>query len=76
MTGTWHGHLGITRHVAPKQAQIESEYFLALTGDGPPLFNLIGQRSVFPGRWSYQIEQVVGKRCLDNNDLAKASFKK
>jgi hypothetical protein len=43
MLGTQHGHLGITRHVVPEQAQFESEYFLALTEDGPPLFNLIGQ---------------------------------
>jgi hypothetical protein len=33
-------------------------------------------RSVFPGRWSYQIEQVVRKQFLKDNDLAKASFKK
>jgi hypothetical protein len=43
MLGTKHGHLGITIHVAPEQAQFESEYFLALTEDSPPLFNLIGQ---------------------------------
>jgi hypothetical protein len=43
MLGTQHGHLGITKHVAPEQAQFEPEYFLALTEDGLPLFNLIGQ---------------------------------
>jgi hypothetical protein len=43
MLGTQHGHLGITRHVVPEQARFEPEYFLALTEDGPPLFNLIGQ---------------------------------
>ncbi len=43
MLGTQHGHLDITRHVAPDQARFEPEYFLALTEDGPPLFDLIGQ---------------------------------
>ncbi len=43
MLGTQHGHLDITRHIAPDQAQFEPGYFLALTEDGPPLFNLIGQ---------------------------------
>ncbi len=43
MLGIQHGHLGITRHVAPEQAQFEPEYFLALTENGPPLFNLISQ---------------------------------
>jgi hypothetical protein len=43
MLDTQHGHLDITRHVAPNQAQFEPEYFLPLTEDGPPLFNLIGQ---------------------------------
>ncbi len=43
MLGTQHGHLDITRHVAPDQAQFEPAYFLALTEDGQPLFNFIGQ---------------------------------
>jgi hypothetical protein len=74
MLGTQHGHLGITRHVAPKQAQFESEYFLALTEDSPPLFNLIGQ--CFQDVGLNELNKVVGKQCLDNNDLAKTSFKK
>jgi hypothetical protein len=43
MLGIKHGHLDITRHIAPDQARFEPEYFLALTEGGPPLFNLIGQ---------------------------------
>ncbi len=74
MLGTQHGHLGITRHVMPEQARFESEYFLALTGDGPPLFNLIGQ--CFQDVGYTESNKVVRKRCLDNNDLAKAGFKK
>ncbi len=74
MLGTQHSHLGITRHVTHEQARFESEYFLALTEDGPPLFNLIGQ--CFQDVGLTKLNKVVGKRCLDNNDLAKASFKK
>ncbi len=74
MLGTQHGHLGITRHVAPKQARFEPEYFLALTEDGPPLFNLIGQ--CFQDVDLTELNKVVGKQCLDDNDLAKAIFKK
>ncbi len=74
MLGTQHGHLGITRHVAPEQARFESEYFLALTVGCPPLFNLIGQ--CFQDVGLTKLNKVVGKRCLRNNDLAKASFKK
>ena len=74
MLGTQHGHLGITRHVAPEQAQFEPQYFLALTEGGPPLFNLIGQ--CFQDIGLTKLNKVVGKRCLNNNDLAKASFKK
>ncbi len=74
MLGTQHGHLGITRHVLPEQARFESEYFLALTEDGPPLFNLIGQ--CFQNVGIAKSNKVIGKRWLDNNDLAKASFKK
>jgi hypothetical protein len=74
MLGTQHGHLGITRQIAPKQAQFEPKYFLALTEDGPPLFNLIGQcfQDVSLSKWN----KVFGMQCLDDNDLAKASFKK
>jgi hypothetical protein len=74
MLGTQHGHLDINRHIAPNQAQFEPEYFLALTGDGPPLFNLIGQcfQDVGLTKWN----KFIGKRCLDDNDLAKANFKK
>jgi hypothetical protein len=32
-----------TRHIKPDQARFEPKYFLALTEDGPPLFNRIGQ---------------------------------
>jgi hypothetical protein len=74
MLGIQHGHLDITRHVPPDKAQFVPEYFLALTEDGPPLFNLIGQclQDISLTKWN----KVVGKQCLDNNDLAKASFKK
>jgi hypothetical protein len=74
MLGTQHGHLDITRHVAPEQARLEPEYFLSLTEEGPPLFNLIGQcfQDVGLTKWN----KVIGKRCLEDNDLAKASFKK
>jgi hypothetical protein len=74
MLGTLHGHLGITRHVAPEQAQFEPKYFLDLTEDGPPLFNLIGQ--CFQDVGLTESNKVVRKQCLDDNDLAKASFKK
>ncbi len=74
MLGSQHGHLGITRHIAPKQARFKPEYFLALTEDGLPLFNLIGQ--CFQDVSLTKLNKVIGKRCLDNNDLAKASFKK
>ncbi len=74
MLGTQHGHMDITRHVAPNQAGSEPEYFLALTEDGPPLFNLIGQ--CFQDVSLTKLNKVVGKRCLNNNDLVKASFKK
>ncbi len=74
MLGIKHGHLDITRYVAPDQAQFEPEYFLTLTEGGPPLFNLIGQcfQDVSLTKWN----KVVRKRCLNNNYLAKASFKK
>ncbi len=64
----------ITRHIAPDQTWFEPEYFLALTEDGPPLFNLIGQcfQDVSLTEW----KKVFEKQCLDNSDLAKASFKK
>ncbi len=63
-----------TRHIAPNQAWFEPEYFLALTEDGPSLFNLIGQcfQDVSLTKWN----KVIGRQCLDDNDLAKASFKK
>jgi hypothetical protein len=73
MLGTQHGHLDITRHLAPDQAQFEPEYFLALTEDSPPLFNLIGQCFQEVGLTKYN--NVVGKRCLDNSDFGKASLK-
>jgi hypothetical protein len=74
MLGIQHGHLYITRLVVPDQARFEPEYFLALMEDGQPLFNLIGQcfQNVSLTKWN----KVIGKQCLDNNDLAKASFKK
>ncbi len=74
MLGTQHVHLGITRHVAPKQARFESEHFLALTEDGQPLFNLIGQ--CFQNIGLTKLNKVARKQCLNNNDLAKASFEK
>jgi hypothetical protein len=63
-----------TRHTAPDQAWFEPKYFLALTEDGPPLFNLIGQ--CFQDSSLTEWNKVVGKQCLNDNDLAKASFKK
>jgi hypothetical protein len=73
MLDTQHGHLDITRHVAPNQARFEPEYFLALMEDSPPLFNLIGQcfQEVGLTEWN----NVVGKQCLDNSDFAKGSLK-
>ncbi len=49
-----------TRHAAPDQAQFEPEYFLALTEDCLPLFNLIGQcfQDVSLTEWN----KVIGKR--------------
>ncbi len=63
-----------TRHIAPNQAQFEPEYFLGLMEDGLPLFNHIGQcfQDISLTQWN----KVIGKQCLDNNDLAKASFNK
>jgi len=63
-----------TTHIEPDLARFEPEYFLALTKDGPPLFNRIGQcfQDVSLSKWN----KVVGKQCLNYNDLAKASFKK
>ncbi len=74
MFGTQHGHLGITRHVVPEQVQFEPEYFLTLTEDGPPLLNLTGQcfQDIGLTKWN----KVVAKRCLEDNDLVKASFKR
>jgi hypothetical protein len=59
MLGTQHGHLDFTRHIALDQAQFEPEYFLALTEDGSPLFNFIGQffQDVGLTKWN----KVVGK---------------
>jgi hypothetical protein len=63
-----------TRQVTPDQARFEQEYFLALTEDGSPLFNRIGQcfQDVSLIEWN----KVLKERYLDNNYLAKASFKK
>jgi hypothetical protein len=74
MLGTQYGHLGIIRHVTPEQARFEPEYFLALTEDSPSLFNLAGQ--CFQDFSLTQSNKVIAKRCLDDNDLAKGSFKK
>jgi hypothetical protein len=73
MFGTQHGHLDITRHVAPDQAQFEPGYFITLTEDGPTLFNLIGQcfQDVGLGKWN----NVVKKQCPNDTNLAKANFK-
>ncbi len=68
MLGIKHGHLDITRHIAPDQAPFEPKYFLALTEGGPPLFNLIGQcfQDVSLTEWN----KVVRKRCFNDNYLA------
>jgi hypothetical protein len=73
MISTQHGHLDITRHVAPDQAQFEPGYFIALTEDGSTLFNLIGQcfQDVGLTKWN----NVVRKQCPNDTDLAKANFK-
>jgi hypothetical protein len=73
MVGTQHGHLDITRHVVPGQAQFEPEYILVLTEDGPTLFILIGQ--CFQDIELTKCNNVVGKQCPDNTNLSKASFK-
>jgi hypothetical protein len=73
MLGTQHGHLDITRHVMPDQARFEPEYFLVLTVDGPTLFNLIGQ--CFQDVGLTKCNNVVGKQCPNDTNLAKASFK-
>jgi hypothetical protein len=72
MLGTQHGCLDSTRHVAPDQAQFELEYFLTLTEDGLPLFNLTGQcfQDIGLTEWN----NIVRKQCPDNTNLAKASF--
>jgi hypothetical protein len=74
MLGIQHGHLDISRYIVPKQARFEPKYFLALTEDGPPLFNLVGQ--CFQDVGVTELNKIIGKQCLDNNDHAKASFKK
>jgi hypothetical protein len=68
MLGIKHGHLDITRHITPNQAQFDPEYFLALTEGGRPLFNLIGQcfQDVSLTKWN----KVVRKRCLNDYYLA------
>jgi hypothetical protein len=65
MLGIKYGHLDITRHITPNQAQFEPEYFLALMEGSPPLFNLIGQcfQDVSLTEWN----KVVRKQCLNNN---------
>ncbi len=72
MLGTQHGHLDVTKHVAPNQAWFEPDYFLALMEDGSTLFNFIGQ--CFQGIILTKCNNVVGKRCPNNTNLA-ASFK-
>ena len=73
MLCTQHGHLDIARHVAPDQAQFEPEYFIALTENGPTLFNLIGQcfQDIGLTKWN----KVVKKQFPGDTNLAKASFK-
>jgi hypothetical protein len=73
MLGIQHGHLDITRHVAPDQAQFEPEYFLAITEYGPTLSNLIGKcfQDFRLTKWSND----VGKQCSDDTNLVKVSFK-
>jgi hypothetical protein len=71
MLGTQHGRLDITKHVAPKQAQFEPEYFLALMEDRPTLFNLMGQCFQDAGlaKWN----NVIEKQCPNNTNLAKVN---
>jgi hypothetical protein len=71
--GTQHGHLDITRQVAPNQAQFEPKYFIVLTGDGPTLFNLIGQ--CFQDVGLTEFNNVVKKQCPNDTNFAKAKFK-
>jgi hypothetical protein len=73
MLGTQHGHLDITGHVAPNQAQFEPKYFPTFMEDGLTLFNLIGQcfQDVGLTRWN----KVVRMQCPDDTNLAKASLK-
>jgi hypothetical protein len=73
MFGTQHGCLYMTRHVTLDQARFEPKYLLALTEDGPTLFNLIGQcfQDVGLTEWN----NVVGKQCPNDTNMAKASFK-
>ncbi len=63
-----------TRHIKPDQAGFEPKYFFALTEDGLPLFNRIGQcfQDISLTKWN----KVIRKQCLNDNDRAKASFKK
>jgi hypothetical protein len=73
MLGTQHVHLDFTRHVTPDQAQFELKYFLTLTEDGPTLFNLTGQcfQDVGLTEWN----NVIGQRCPNDTEFAKANFK-
>jgi hypothetical protein len=74
MLGTQYGHLDITKHVVPNQAQFKPKYFLALTEDGLTLFNLIRQQcfqDIGLTKWN----NVVRKQCPDDTNLVKASFK-
>jgi hypothetical protein len=73
MLGTQNGYLDITKYFVPEQAQFEPKYFLVLTEDSPTLFNLIGQ--CFQDVGLTKINKVVRKRCPDDTNLAKASFK-
>ncbi len=73
MLSTQHGHLYMNRHVAPNQAQFEPKYFLALTEDGPTLFNLTDQ--CFQDVGLTDQNNVIEKRCPDNINLAKVRFK-
>jgi hypothetical protein len=72
MLGTQHGRLYVTRHVAPDQTLFEPKYFIALTEDGPTLFNLKDQ--CFQDAGLTKCNNVVKKQWPDDNDLVKASF--
>ncbi len=59
MLGTQHGHLYVTRHVVPNQAQFWAQ--VLPHAHGRRSNTVQPYRSVFPGRWSYRMEQSCWK---------------